>query len=355
MRWRDKFRELPGGPGLAGKTVTIRKRGSPTVVASPTTGADGAWEYQADGSPGPLEWEGEHNGAVRRGATDNYGPAGPVQVGELHLPLKAMGDGVIAGHLNGLGVTAGASGLTVNAATGGALAGGVIYANYAADVLALAAAGALPRIDLVVVRAWPAGTADEGRCELAVITGAPAATPAAPLPTRTAALWEVPLAEVRVEAGASAIGAEKISDRRSYVLQGTSQQRHPVVAQTARRSSASVDVGSTTGIDIPALNLNPVLLAGVVYDIAADAGVLCSAATAVDVEIAPFIGGRANAAPFRGHAVTGSAETTNSHDAVVLGTGAPVSCGVLIRRIGGGADGRARYTTGVLSVRAFPR
>ncbi len=364
MIFEDIFRETPSGTGIAGVAATVRRVAGDALVGSAATtdgtasgaGATfpgkprGYFRVRVDGSPGDVYWEATYNGALRRRYSVVSGPTGVVQLGELHHVLRAMGNGVIAGALAGLPVGAAGTGMTVDVGTGAALVAGVNYTNHAADALPIAANGGTdPRIDLVVVRVKPKGaSADEGRSLLAVREGTPAPSPTPPNPTQTAETFELPLAEVLVAAGASSIGADKVTDERAYVLSGV-LVRNPVVEVEARRiAMGEQEVGAGNTAILPA---NPVLLAGVVYDVSARAGVLASKGTAESVEIAPYIGGTGNAAPFRGHDV-GYTEITNGHHLTVTGTGGPLACGVLIRRNGGGA---AAWKTGALSVQAIPR
>lgn len=81
--------------------------------------------------------------------------------------------------------------------------------------LTLSAAGAAPRIDLVVARLnLGTGTGDR-KISLAVKEGAPAATPTVPALTNTAAVKEIALARVSVPASVTAIAASHITDART--------------------------------------------------------------------------------------------------------------------------------------------
>lgn len=129
------------------------------------------------------------------------------------------GEGVLSVHLNELQVYADSSGMQVKVRTGRALldplnnqgAAG-LYESDAEVVLAIGAAHATyPRIDRVVVRRVAASK----MISLAVVAGTPATVPSPPLLTRTSATYEISLAQVRVEAGAVTISADKVTDERS--------------------------------------------------------------------------------------------------------------------------------------------
>ena len=124
-------------------------------------------------------------------------------------------DGVIYGYGDELKVTPG-SGMAVKVGTGAAFVQGRMLEVYGeAEVLPVEAADAVsPRIDRVVVRLDL--TSSERRAYLAVKTGTPAATPAAPLLQQDSTIWELSLAQVRVPAGATGIVVGDIADEREF-------------------------------------------------------------------------------------------------------------------------------------------
>lgn len=103
------------------------------------------------------------------------------------------------------------SGLTLSIGGGHAILRGVFYRQVGAITISVAANGATtPRIDRIVLR-----------CDLAantiapfVIQGTPSATPAVPAISYTEELFDLPLAEVRVEANDT---ISTIADRRRFV------------------------------------------------------------------------------------------------------------------------------------------
>lgn len=239
---------------------------------------------------------------------------------------------------------------------GGALVKGIEYLNYVIDTNGLTAGAAhatLPRIDTVVVEVGRIGASDEGRAELKLVAGTPAASPVAPTLTQSATVWQYALADVRVNALATSITS--VTDRRTYVLSGSITRNPTIDAVSRRTTTLPVAIGSTAQV-VPELTVSPVLLAGVVYDVVVSASLLCFINDASKVvSIAPYIGTTSNAADFLGHNVTASIEITNTHSALgVVGTGAVLSCGLLTVKTGGGST-NGNYTTGVLSVRAIPR
>lgn len=71
-----------------------------------------------------------------------------------------------------------------------------------------------PRIDRVVMRRNLDVNARAS--EIAILTGVPAAAPVAPTTQQNATVWEVPLARIRVNPGATSIVAANIADERVY-------------------------------------------------------------------------------------------------------------------------------------------
>jgi hypothetical protein len=122
--------------------------------------------------------------------------------------------GVLAGELNSLEPFGDSSGMQVKVKTGKAWIKGHYYVSDTEVTLPIATANATnPRIDRVTVRA------DFGANSivLAVVQGTPAASPALPPLTQTTAVWEIPVAEVTVAAGAVTIAASAVVDGREQV------------------------------------------------------------------------------------------------------------------------------------------
>jgi hypothetical protein len=123
-------------------------------------------------------------------------------------------DGVIAGVLSALAVSAGAT-TTINVASGQGYLRGLHYKGTSTTNLAIAASNPTnPRIDLVVLHANLAGGQTVA---LQVITGTPAASPVAPTVVQTeGTAWEIALAQVLVHANDSSSAQYTITDVRSF-------------------------------------------------------------------------------------------------------------------------------------------
>lgn len=135
------------------------------------------------------------------------------------LIKSLLTDGYIPLFGNGLAVKATSPiSMSVTVDTGMAVVQGyIVELEGGVKTLPIAAAHAsLARIDRVIARLEPNATVRG--ITFAVKTGTPAATPAAPELTKTAALWELPLAQVKVAAGSIAIAQSAITDERPKAL-----------------------------------------------------------------------------------------------------------------------------------------
>ncbi len=132
-------------------------------------------------------------------------------------------NGVVGGDGQQLNVTATGSVMQVDVGTGAAFVGhsrGTVaqrrhYINGAKVTLAIDAADPTnPRIDRVIVRLNVNETNVADRCKLKILKGTPASSPAIPPLTRSGAVYDIGLAQVRVNAGVTAIGQSNITDER---------------------------------------------------------------------------------------------------------------------------------------------
>jgi hypothetical protein len=154
---------------------------------------------------------------LNTGIFDVSDPQNPDRVYSAALLCRMMAkqirDGIVHEDGNEMAVTVtDPPAMTVLVGTGTAMVQGRFCENDAALTLAVPTAHATyPRIDRVVVRlnASPGRTID-----IVVKPGTAAPEPAAPALTRTAETWELSLAQVRVDAGATLILPAKITDER---------------------------------------------------------------------------------------------------------------------------------------------
>lgn len=124
-------------------------------------------------------------------------------------------DGIIAGQGNEMQVYAQSDGMKVHVKTGQALVDNHRAWITAEKAVDLADANpSNPRIDLIVLRAVY-GNTGESVIEIDAKTGTPSSSPSAPGLTQvTGNIYEIPLAQVSVPAGAVTILAGNVSDRR---------------------------------------------------------------------------------------------------------------------------------------------
>jgi hypothetical protein len=143
---------------------------------------------------------------------------------QFSLWASNIGQGVIADKGFELEPFADSSGMNVKIKTGQALVRGHYYDSTAQETLTIANADlSNPRIDVVVLRLDPS----ENSIVLAVVTGTPGSSPSAPALTQTVgAIYELPLAEVLVDAAAATIAPAKVTDLRSLFTPWTGVPRN---------------------------------------------------------------------------------------------------------------------------------
>lgn len=165
----------------------------------------------------------------------------------IRFSRLAVRDGVRTS--DDLAITPGPAGLTIQAGYGLAMVDGHQYELYddggSVMTLALTAPTSSARIDRIVLRL----DNDQDTVTMQVIRGAEGA--GAPALTRTASVYEISLAQIRVAVGAEAINAQDITDEREDadvcgILQGiTSDELQEMIVeanQSALQGIANVSV-----------------------------------------------------------------------------------------------------------------
>lgn len=192
---------------------------------------------------------------LNTGIFDVSDPQNPDRVYSAALLCRMMAkqirDGIVHGDGDEMAVTVtDPPAMTVLVGTGTAMVQGRFCENDAALTLAVPAAHATyPRIDRVVVRlnASPGRTID-----IVVKPGTAAPTPAAPALTRTAETWELSLAQVRVEAGATSILSAKITDERgNSSLCGVAAPVYVPSSQVEVVGAVDMQSNALTGLPAP--------------------------------------------------------------------------------------------------------
>jgi hypothetical protein len=126
--------------------------------------------------------------------------------------MRAFTNGIINGSGANLAVTATGAAMNATVAAGSALVQGILYDRLVSSTVAIAASHAtLGRLDYIVVRVVPRGAGEniEGKSELVVITGTPAASPTLPALIQTSALYEFPIGYVTVDPAVTTIASNK--------------------------------------------------------------------------------------------------------------------------------------------------
>lgn len=158
----------------------------------------------------------QKSGPFATGAGFNLGQDDMIDV----LGPMLQGDGVNTTTYGGSSVQVygSSSGLQVFVRAGSACSRGLMYFNTADVALAISANGSgSARIDRVVLRN-DRGHSGGGQITPVVITGTPSATPVAPAyQQNVGGVWDIPLAQVRVAAGAAGISPGDVSDERQYM------------------------------------------------------------------------------------------------------------------------------------------
>lgn len=356
VRAQGTLRTYPGGAAASGKSVTIKLQADNSTITSDVSDANGQWQYEANGSPGPWYWTAldaaPDPDVTRAGSSTTYGSGGPYSLYELVHALRVFGNGVIDGYLNELAVTYDGAGLDLDVDTGGAVIKGIpcIFSAVSDHAVATARDAVDPKQCYLVLEVTPAGQSAEGKCVLKDTCGAAAASPSLPSLTQSEVLFQYPLATFRLpNTGSTTL--TQVSDARTFL--GT---RNPVVPWRQRRADASVvePITSTTGADVSWTtgDINLTLLNGVTYDIEARAFLTCKAAAGQTISIAPYINGVGNIAEYITGNHTDFAGLANVHTLEgVVGTGGSITCGLRIKVSGGTGS----YHVGYIVVLARPR
>lgn len=152
---------------------------------------------------------------------------------------RNIGEGIRQSFGGELEVSADGSGMTVSVLSGQALVRGHYYDSSSTEVITIPAADATnPRIDTIVLKLDPTANT----ITLVVVEGTPGASPSAPELTQTESLvYEFPLADIAVAAGAVAISSGNVTDRRTFLVPVT-QKQDIITGAATTITSANLDV-----------------------------------------------------------------------------------------------------------------
>lgn len=154
-----------------------------------------------------------------------------------------LATGVIKGQLNELQVYADSTGMQVKVKSGQANTKGHLFESDAEEILPIATANATnPRIDRVIIRLDY--TTDS--VDLAILQGVPAVSPVGPALTQNSSRWEISLAYIYVNAGATTIAAVNVTDERRFVKNANSFQE-PWITATLQNGAYHITDGDDSG------------------------------------------------------------------------------------------------------------
>lgn len=228
-RMRLYYRDIPGGVGINDATATVKKHTGDVAIISRDTAGSGAraggvaFSRQELGYPGPVWAEITANGQRKVDSGTVITQVGPYWLDDVPPALAAIGEGPITGLQI---TTAGTMVLSVSAGSG-IFKDGLPYVLEAAQTVGTvsAAHATNPRIDRVVLRQTRIGQGEEGKYEWLILPGTAAASPLPPNIVRDSQFWDFSFAQVRVEAGATSIASDKLTDERYSAALGQSWVR----------------------------------------------------------------------------------------------------------------------------------
>lgn len=146
-----------------------------------------------------------------------------------------IGTGLLYFDENTCVVAAPGGAMTVTVNTGQAMIQGTWYHNDASKTLTISTADpSLPRIDRVVLHMDNSAKTITAQ----VLTGTPNASPSPPSLTQTGTVYEISLAQVRVNAGVTTITSGNLTDERIYCAA-------PNVASTPTAAGSHIYIQST--------------------------------------------------------------------------------------------------------------
>src|SRR3954470_11041818 len=94
-RVKQHLRDATTGAGLASKSVAVRRKNGGSAVATETTDADRLFSYEANCSPGDVEWTATDAGTTRIVAGDKSDQTGHWYTGEIEDFVKGFSAGVV--------------------------------------------------------------------------------------------------------------------------------------------------------------------------------------------------------------------------------------------------------------------
>lgn len=231
-----EYLRLFNATGVNGAAYVVKRLSDNSTLLSGSTASDATpmtpllGMYSADETdiqyPGPIAVTVTDSGSgqVRLHASSTTGIVGAWRAIDVTRAWRALGTGVMGGVGSEMAVSTTGVDMTISVSAGQHVAAlgdhGLLFSLPASQTVTADASDATnPRIDTIAIRHYPPGTAQEGRIDLVLLKGTPAASPTSPGLTQSlSTYWEVPLADIRIDATVVTIATIKVTDRRIFSL-----------------------------------------------------------------------------------------------------------------------------------------
>jgi hypothetical protein len=221
VKLQDVLRTRPNGdPVAAGTDVEIRLLSDDTLLDTVQTDADGVFTYESDANPGPVYYTFEYGGETRVHSTQSVMPVDGTDLSALRYLFQFIKNGVIQAFpgyptLAGGRLRASANGtnMQVTVAAGAAIGYGIMHVQATPKVYTVPAnTSGSTRTDSINLRFFY----DEATKGQTYVYYASGYATYEPDPNQALGYVEIPLAQVTVDNGVTAIASGKVSDLRVF-------------------------------------------------------------------------------------------------------------------------------------------
>lgn len=261
-RITEYVRDPVTGDPIASVPVNVYLYINDANAGSTSTDANGRAQITKEtlGYPGPIYTTAVSGGQTRRKSGYIWGQLGGlIWADDFNDVFQIMGNGILSGIGGEFVVTANGTNRTLTVASGTAvLKDGIPYVWGASQTITMTAGHAtLGRKDIIVMRVYREGNAQQGRVIVVKQDGTPSATPVAPTPTQDADTWEMVLCEVNVPATTTVLSSGNLTDRRTYIASmPAALTRGDMLVMNSSNKLARLPVGTngqsivTDGVDV---------------------------------------------------------------------------------------------------------
>lgn len=269
MKYTWRVGRIPdGNTPVGGQAMAVRAISDGSTLTTIQTDEDGFATLQGNGHYVPFYVIiGDVPGGDKIWRSDDSKATGVFSPRELPAVLRPL-DGVVRGYASELAVSLVSGGPSVSVAPGGACVVGHPFVVYSAVGLSNSRPVSGTRIDRVILRLYPEGSATTpGKAEVALLAGTVDA--GAPSLTQTATVYELSLAQVSVPSA----GTITLTDERIYA--GEKNADH------GEARAALVTTTNGSGEALPGLSITLDLPRAATYDIEAEFSAIQSGAASV--------------------------------------------------------------------------